>query len=143
MGLAYADRHGMTNSRLLRTFAPLVLAGSLALGCTAEVRTTTRATPDLVAVGNGVYVIADYDEPIFYLDGFYWWFYDGRWFRSGSYTDGWVYVSAPPRVIVQIDRPIRFRHHRPATYVVNRRPAPIHTVRRPAPTGPTVRDHRR
>src|ERR1044071_7099 len=35
------------------------------------------ATPDLVTVQPGVQVVADYDEPVFFTDGFYWRYYDG------------------------------------------------------------------
>src|SRR5215471_8443274 len=69
--------------------------------------------PDLVAVSPGVSVIADYDEPIFYSDGFYWRYYGGGWYRSTYYTGGWVYAS-PPAAILRIDRPYAYRHYRPA-----------------------------
>jgi hypothetical protein len=34
---------------------------------------------DLVTVTPGIQVIADYDESIFYTDGFYWRNYDNAW----------------------------------------------------------------
>src|SRR5262249_38835090 len=71
------------------------------------------ATPDLVTVSPGVQVIADYDEPIFYSDGFYWRFYSGVWYRSTYYTGGWAYAR-PPAAIVRIDRPYAYAHYRPA-----------------------------
>ncbi|KAB2901245.1 MAG: hypothetical protein F9K40_08645 [Kofleriaceae bacterium] len=125
----------------------------LAFGTSCVVRARTHGTvvasqPDLVAVAPGVHVIADYGEPIFFADGFYWWFYDGYWYRSSMYTDGWVYVTAPPRVVLSIGDPYRYRHYRPHNYVVRHRPAPVHTIRRPVvrerhDTRRQVRDHRR
>lgn len=108
----------------------VVLAAS---GCYGAV---VAETPDLVVAAPGVRVIADYDEPIFFVDGFYWWFYSGVWYRSATYTGGWVYVTTPPRALVRIN-PVAYRHYRPPHYVPHRRPAPAHTIRRPV-----VRDHR-
>src|SRR5688572_30344081 len=64
-------------------------------------------TPDLVYVSPGVQVIADYDEPVFYTDGFYWRFYGGTWYRSSYYSGGWSYAS-PPRRLLSIDRPYAY-----------------------------------
>ena len=49
----------------------LLGAGVLATGCTATVASDPYP-PDLVYAAPGVQVIADYNEPIFYSDGFYW-----------------------------------------------------------------------
>ena len=92
------------------------------------------ATPDLVAVSPGVQVVADYDEPVFFTDGFYWRFNDGYWYRSNNYATGWYYYERPPEVVLRIDRPYAYAHYRPAGYVARSRPA-----YRPAPI---VRDHR-
>lgn len=119
-------------------FALLLSSGLGACVPAVEYRATVTATgPDLVEVSPGVRVIADYDEPIFFADGFYWWFYDGYWYRSGTYTGGWVYVAAPPIVIGRIHQPHVYRHYRPSHYVVRSRPVPVHRVERPR-----VRDHR-
>jgi hypothetical protein len=92
-------------------------------------------TPDLVSVGPGVQVVADYDEPVFYTDGFYWRYNNGYWYRSSNYASGWFYVSAPPVVIARIDRPYAYAHYRPSGYVSRRNV-------RYAPPQPIVRDHR-
>ena len=138
---------------MTRILAATFLAAALAGGCVvAETRhrgtVVVAATPDLVTVSPGVQVIADYDEPIFFADGFYWWYVDGVWYRSTMYTTGWVYVATPPLVIVRIHEPHRYRHYRPHGYVVRHRPAPSHTLQRPKvrehrTTRPKVRDHRR
>ena len=105
------------------------------------------ATPDLVYAAPGVQVIADYDEPIFYADGFYWWFSDGAWYHSTTYTGGWTFVATPPLVVMRIHEPFLYRHYRPAGYVAHRRPVPSHRVQRPPRDhragGPRIRDHRR
>ena len=95
--------------------------------------TATTTAPDLVYVSPGVQVIADYDEPIFYSDGFYWRVDNGVWYRSTWYTGGWVYAT-PPRAVVTIDRPYAYARYRPAGYVPRNRP-----VRN---NDPYVRDHR-
>jgi hypothetical protein len=122
------------------SLAPIVLSLALAAGCARTAGrgsvAVTAPPPDLVAAGSGVQVIADYDEPIFFADGFYWWFFDGAWYRSASYTSGWAYIATPPAVIVQIRAPHRFRFYRPPGYVARHRPMPVYHVQRPA------RDHR-
>jgi len=92
-------------------------------------------SPDLVTVQPGVQVIADYDEPVFYTDGFYWRFDNGVWYRSGNYASGWVYYGAAPARLRVIDRPYEYRHYRPSGYVVRNR-GPYR------PAEPIVRDHR-
>ncbi|HEY5950499.1 MAG TPA: hypothetical protein VIV40_33640, partial [Kofleriaceae bacterium] len=88
-------------------------------------------------VTDGVYVIADYDEPIFYADGFYWYNNNGYWYRSASYTGGWAYVSSPSYRVARIGNPYAYVHYRPRNYVVRNRPVPVHRIDRP-----WVRDHR-
>jgi hypothetical protein len=120
----------------------LLAAFAAMAGCYAETTggvaysgtvTATAVEPDLVYVSPGVQVIADYDEPIFYSDGFYWRMDNGVWYRSTYYTSGWVYAT-PPRAIVTINQPYSYRHYRPAGYVPRNRP-----VRN---NDPYVRDHR-
>jgi len=119
------------------------------------------STPDLVTVSPGVQVVADYDEPVFYSDGFYWRFYDNGWYRSNNYATGWYYYERPPVAVLRIDRPYAYAHYRPTGYVARNRARyrPVETIsrdRRPAyraePVGrqpapnyrqeTVVRDHR-
>ena len=93
------------------------------------------ATPDLVTVQPGVQVVADYDEPVFFVDGFYWRFYDGYWYRSNNYYAGWYFYERPPVAVLRIDRPYAYSHYRPAGYVARA------NVRYRAPEVIT-RDHR-
>jgi hypothetical protein len=92
--------------------------------------------PDLVDVGGGVRVIADYDEPIFYTDNFYWRFYGGTWYRSSVYNSGWVVYNDVPYSVRRIDRPQAYVRYRPAGYV------PRRERRYEPPPGQVVRDHR-
>lgn len=117
----------------------LLLALSLSLAsCAGPVQGTFAvSTPDLVYVAPGVRVIPDYNESIFFADGFYWWYADGLWYRSTYYTGGWTYIASPPVAVVRIGDPYRYRHYRPRDYVVRRRPVPSDRIQRPA-----VRDHR-
>jgi len=75
------------------------------------------STPDLVTVQPGVQVVADYDEPVFFVDGFYWRNYDGYWYRSNNYYAGWYFYERPPVAVVRIERPYAYAHYRPAGYV--------------------------
>jgi hypothetical protein len=118
------------------TIGPALIAAALACGCvgSGEVEYSGgvyASTPDLVTVSPGVSVIADYDEPIFYADGFYWRFYDNVWYRSSYYTGGWAFVAAPPVIIGRIDRPYVYRHYRPAGYVARHRPVPVGRIQAP------------
>src|ERR1041385_1618085 len=58
---------------------------------------TVDATPELVEVQPGIQVVYDYDDPVFFTDGFYWRFYNGGWYRSSVHNGGWVvYNDVPP-----------------------------------------------
>ena len=109
-----------------------IFAAALATGCAGTIGYSTSASggyygPELVYAGPGVQVIADYDEPIFFADSFYWRFYGGAWYRSTTYTGGWGYAQPPP-AIVRIERPERYTHYRPDGWTRGR--------------GQPVRDHR-
>lgn len=121
----------------------LLFAGVLGTGCYATTTgytpayvgpsvavTATTVGPDLVYVSPGVQVIADYDEPIFFSGGFYWWNYDGYWYRSRNYTGGWIYAS-PPVAVARIGDPYRYRRYRPSGYTARSRPVPSDRIDRP------------
>jgi hypothetical protein len=102
----------------LTLLIPALIAASLAGGCVvsghARVRTHAyvEPQPELVYVSPGVYVIADYDEPVFYSDNYYWAYRGGVWYRSSYYTRGWVRVRSTPYVIARIDRPHAYVRYR-------------------------------
>jgi hypothetical protein len=157
---------------ILATAATAALAAAALTGCYAEGDVGASATypqggvyassPDLVTVSPGVQVVADYDEPVFFHDNFYWRFYDGYWYRSNNYYSGWYYYERPPVAVLRIERPYAYAHYRPAGYVARsstryQRPAPIVRDHRapvytpaargqvytaPSQPAPVVRDHR-
>jgi hypothetical protein len=125
-----------------------LLAATLATGCYAETTgsvgygvTATTVAPDLVYVSPGVQVIADYDEPVFYADNFYWRQSGGVWYRSSYHTGGWIYAS-PPRTVLSINNPYNYRHYRPQGYVRGGYRQPYRESRPAYRNGPVVRDHR-
>ncbi len=87
--------------------------------------------PTLVAVQPGVWVIADYNEPVFYSDNYYWAYRGGYWYRSSIYTGGWVRVHAVPHRIRGIRHPHSYAHYH----------VPPRAQTRRAPRA-GVRDHR-
>ena len=96
------------------TWLCVLVSSLLFVGCTgsAQVRgSASVSTPELVYVSPGVQVIADYREPIFYSDRYYWRFDGHVWFRSTSYTSGWVRYQAPV-AILRIERPSAYIHYR-------------------------------
>jgi hypothetical protein len=124
----YALAHGMLHSQDMRIlgvlFASVVATGCYAttggyytpgyVGPTVAV-TATTVEPDLVYAAPGVQVIADFDEPIFYSEGFYWRETGGIWYSSRYHTGGWAY-AAPPTAIVSIRDRRSYTHYRPAGY---------------------------
>jgi hypothetical protein len=101
----------------------------------------------MVYVAPGVQVVADYDEPVFYSDGYYWRYYGNTWYRSNSWQGGWAHYN-PPRAVVSIRSPNAYVRYRPNGYV-ERRPARVYRERYRADRNdrgrnrPVVRDHRR
>jgi hypothetical protein len=133
------------------TLASVAVAAALASGCYGTTSGTVGyssgyyAQPDLAYVAPGVSVIADYNEPIFYSDGFYWRNYNNSWYRSGYYTGGWVSAAAPYG-IVNIRTPGAYVRYRPNGYVRGGGYyGPRGYVNRGGGfrnNGPVVRDHR-
>lgn len=88
-----------------------IAAGSLSLSsCATRARVEVTAdTPQLIAIAPGVWVVSDWDYPIYYYDGFYWRMIDGMWYRSTWYTGGFVRVGVVPQIVI--------RHHHPRRYI--------------------------
>jgi len=114
------------------TLLSALTATALVSGCAGTVgyrASVSSQGPDLVYAAPGVQVIADYDEPIFYSDSFYWRYDGGMWYRSRSYSNGWIVYATPPRAVLRIERPREYVHYRPQGWVARR-------------DRPVVRDHR-
>jgi hypothetical protein len=120
----------------LRAGILLVSALSLGTGCLAGGQVSGRmeasADPMLVEIDPGIWVIEDYSEPVFYVEGYYWLYRDDAWFRSSHHAGGWARVQSVPQVVVRIERPTAYVHYR-ATRGVRVRRGPRGTV--------IVRDH--
>lgn len=107
----------------MRTILSLLVAATMATtaGCFADDSVQYSGggyaevdSPDLVEVSPGVQVIADYDEPIFFNEGYYWRYNGGVWYSSSRWGGGWGRVDRPPVVIGRIDRPGAYSHYRPS-----------------------------
>ena len=99
----------------IRLLSALLFASLAGAGCAGSGQVHYGAsvtTPDLVYVSPGVQVIADYDEPVFYSDNYYWRYDAGVWYRSPYHTRGWVRVYDVPTRIRQIDRPTAYIRYR-------------------------------
>jgi hypothetical protein len=144
----------------------LLIAASLGMllsGCVVRAHGGARVgyvQPELVYVSPGVQVVADYDEPIFYSEGYYWRYYGGIWYRSSYHNYGWVHVRTAPVYVARIGyhnhrNYVRYRGGSRARYDHYRNPPPRqgpvvrdHRDNRPyvrpapQPRGPVVRDHR-
>jgi hypothetical protein len=90
----------------------------------ADAPVVFTSEPTLVEVDSGVWVVRDYDQPVYYVNDDYWVFRDGIWYRSHSYEGGWarVEVNVVPVLIVQRDHRMYVRYHGAAT--AQTRPAP-------------------
>src|SRR5262245_6100052 len=95
----------------------LVIAG-LATGCYVEepapvYASATVGAPAMEVVSPGVQVVvADYDYPVFFTDGFYWRYYGGIWYSSRWYDRGWIVNYNVPYGVRRIDRPYAYAHYR-------------------------------
>ena len=73
-----------------------------------------EVAPPVVEVQPGLFVVQDYDDEVFFVEGWYWvrWG-DGRWYRARDYRGGWVVAqpTAVPVVLVQAP-PGRYKHYR-------------------------------
>jgi len=75
-------------------------------------RLVFREEPDVVVVpGSRVYYVRDYDYDI-YRYGSYWYYnYDGGWYRARRYDGPYVYIGYPsvPHAVVYV--PVKYRRH--------------------------------
>jgi hypothetical protein len=122
--------------RKIAIVGALVALSTAASACVVEGRVRSHAyvsapSAELALVSPGVYVVADYSEPVFYTDGYYWLYRDGFWLRSYTYTGGWVRAGGVPYHIRRIHRPYAYVRYRPS--------ARTYTYRAPARRGEAPR----
>lgn len=103
-------RRNVNKNYLLHT----LVSALLLVGCAGSAHVQGSASmnaPDLVYVSPGVQVIANYREPIFYSDNYYWRYSGDVWYRSSVHTRGWVRYQAPTAVL-RIERPSAYVYYR-------------------------------
>jgi hypothetical protein len=82
----------------------------------APIGVQVAPAPDLITISPDVQVIANYQEPIFFTDGFYWRETDRGWYRSTSYNNGWSYHADAPYRVRNIENRGSYRNYRPSGY---------------------------
>ncbi len=78
-----------------------------------------------------VYVAPELDIDIFFYDGWWWRGWEGRWYRSRSYSSGWIYYEDEPVFYRNVPREWRrwYRERRwREDYTWDHRPIPFHEV---------------
>jgi hypothetical protein len=96
----------------------LILGVSVAPGITlaqgvVDIHIGFSTPPPLVVVAPGVQVVPDYDEEVFFANGWYWTRRDTVWYRTRDHRGGWVMVQ-PTRVPPALVRlpPGEYKHWR-------------------------------
>ena len=87
----------MKNPILTTVTSALLLFG---IGCAGSARYSASAsieTPQLIMIEPDVQVVADYHEPVFYSDNYYWRYDNGVWFRSDNHRLTSVVTKKRPR----------------------------------------------
>jgi hypothetical protein len=75
------------------------------------IRFETR--PPLVVVSEGVQVVPDYPEEVYYRDGSYWHRSEGRWYRARDHRGGWVLVERRRVPVLLVGIPAgKYKHHK-------------------------------
>ena len=75
-------------------------------------RMVFRSQPDIVVVpGTRVYYVRDYDYDLYRYGGFWYYNYDGGWYRARRYNGPFVYVGyrSVPHEVAYV--PVRYRRH--------------------------------
>jgi hypothetical protein len=68
--------------------------------------------PELVVIpGTYVYVVPDLAEDLYFYNGWWWRFWNGRWFRSRYYDSGWIYYDRVPVFYSQVSPYWRNYYH--------------------------------
>jgi hypothetical protein len=108
-------RHSLLKSLVLSML--LAPAGCYIDATAPEYAEDDNGTGDLVEVSPGVEVVADYDEPIFFANDYYWVNRGGYWYSSTWYGGGWIRATSVPHGVMVIQRPRDYIHYRPQGYV--------------------------
>ena len=109
----------MRTEQLICVVALLGATAVFNIGCVAEARGSATASaeaevdapvvfvepPTLVELDADVWVVRDYDYPVYYSGDYYFVYRDNVWYRSRYYDRGWavIEVAAVPTVVVHRD----------------------------------------
>ena len=70
------------------------------------------APPQVVVLpGYDIYVAPDIVEEIYFVDGYWWRPWQGRWYRSASYDNGWGYYEGVPYFYTNVRQGWRDDYH--------------------------------
>ena len=131
--------------------AVLALLGLFSTGCAARVTTRSYVYTEpvvvaepvqLVYVSPGFYVVRDYNEAVYYSDGYYWCHRGGVWYQTAYWGDPWVnvHVSVVPAVFVHAHHHTYVHYHGAAGAPVYQ--APARNYHAASPGAVAAADHR-
>ncbi len=103
----------MRNALRSLLLASCVLPGVALAQATVNIRIGFTAPPPLVVVTPGIQVVPDYDEEVFFVDGWYWTRGEVVWYRTRDYRGGWVVVQprSVPSELLRLT-PGQYKHWR-------------------------------
>lgn len=101
----------MRNTLVSLSLAAFLVPALARAQASVDIRIGFPAPPPLVVVSPGVQVVPDYQEEVFFVDGWYWARRDAVWYRTRDYRGGWVVVGPRyvPAALVRIP-PGHYRH---------------------------------
>jgi hypothetical protein len=114
----------MKNALLSLVLGSFLVPHLAAAQASVDIRIGFPAPPPLVVVSPGIRVVPDYQEEVFFVDGWYWARRDGIWYRTRDHRGGWVLVQpryVPPG-LVRIP-PGQYKHWRKEEAKAERRAA--------------------
>jgi len=106
--------------------AGLCLVFAFGSGCVSRVQVgpaMLAPTPRLVAIAPDVWVLEDHASAVFYSDGLYWTYENGRWSRSRSHSGEYTQAEIVPDGLGKVRDPNKYVRYRGQEEAI-RRPAP-------------------
>jgi len=95
--------------------APAFAQVSIGVGISLPLPIVFAAPPQVVVLpGYDIYVAPDVAEEIYFVDGYWWRPWQGRWYRSASYDSGWGHYPEVPYFYRNVRQGWRddYRNHR-------------------------------